>query len=287
MTAVVVIVGASSGIGRASAHQFAQRGMRLVLAARNEPRLETVEQECRNLGAAEVLVVAADVCRSNDVQAMLDRALEAYGRVDVLVHAAAVMAYGTIENVPVDVFDRVVDTTIHGTANVARAVLPVMRAQDHGTFIVVSSLLASIPVPNMGAYIASKWGQLALARILQLETRDAPGVNVCTVAPGAVDTPIYRAAANFVGRIGRPPPPVDDAEKVATAIVRLADRPRKTVSVGRANRFIVLGFRLLPGVFDRIVTPLFEHGALSKDQVAPGAGNVFAPISTQSFVVEV
>ena len=271
----MLVVGASSGIGRACALAFAERGARLVLAARNRQRLAAVAEACERSGATAVHVVPTDVLDELSVRTLIDEAVQRCGRIDVAVYCAAVMAYGTIEDLPADAFEHVVDTSVQGTANVARAVLPVMRAHGHGTLIVVTSLLASIPVPQMGAYVVGKWAQLGLARVLQLETRDAPNVNVCIVAPGAVDTPIYERAANFIGRRAGAPPPVDPPEKVARAVVRCADRPRNRLSVGWANRFIILGFRVVPRLFDRLVSPLFQRFSLSDRRTAPTYGNVF------------
>jgi short-subunit dehydrogenase len=129
----------------------------------------------------------------------------------------------------------------------------------------------------MGAYIAGKWAQDGLARVLQLELRAARGVNVCTVAPGAVDTPIFRRAANFAGFVGRPPPPVVSADRVARAVARSADRPRKRRSVGPANPLVILGYRLLPPLYDRLVVPLARIGTLTREPIPPTDGNVFTP----------
>jgi len=275
---VVVVLGASSGIGRACARAFAAQGAHIVLAARGQERLARARQECDDDGAADTLALPTDVLDADQVRRLVERTVAAYGRVDVVVHTANVMAYGAIEDVPPAVFERVVDTAVHGTANVARSVLPTFRSQGAGTLVIVTSLLASVPVPSMGAYIAGKWGQHGLARVLQLELRDVPDVHVCTVAPGSVDTPIFRQAANYAGHVGRPPPPVASAEQVARAVLRSADRPVKRRSVGLANGIVLLGYRLLPPLYDRLVGPLVRIGVFTRDTLAPTVGNVFAPL---------
>ncbi|GIM90972.1 short-chain dehydrogenase [Paractinoplanes toevensis] len=268
---MVVVTGASSGIGRASALAFAARGDRLVLAARGAADLAAVAAACGN----DPVTVTADVTRRDDVEAVAAAALQRYGRIDVWVDSAAVMAYGKFEDVPAEVFDRVVTTDLLGPANVARVALRRFRAQDGGTLILVSSLLARITVPYVSAYTTAKWGARALTRTLRQETRDAPDIHVCMVAPGSVDTPIYASAANYAGFVGRPPPPVDSPERVAARIVRLADHPRAEVSVGLANRVIELGYTLLPPVYNALVTPLMRNGGLSRRRAEPGEGNVF------------
>ena len=201
----VLITGASSGIGRATAHELAGRGARLVLVARGREALETAAAEARAAGAGEVLVFPADVTDEDGFRTAVDTALERFGRLDSVVHAAQVMAYGTIEELPRDVFEAVVNTALHGTAVVARVVLPVFRKQEAGHLLVVNSLLGSVATPLMGSYVAAKWGQLGLVRVLQQETRDVPGITVSAVQPGGVDTPIYYQAASWTGSTGRRP----------------------------------------------------------------------------------
>ncbi|GIF13775.1 SDR family NAD(P)-dependent oxidoreductase [Actinoplanes teichomyceticus] len=273
---VAVITGASSGVGRATALAFARTGARLVLAARSRPALDLVAESCRALGAP-VRVAVADVTEPATVEAVAEAAISAYGRLDVWVHTAAVMAYGRFEDVPAEVFERVVTTDLIGAATVARAALARFRPQEHGVLIFGGSLLGTVVTPYTSSYVTSKWGLRALVRALRLETRDAPGIHVCLVAPGSVDTPIYRTAANFAGRFGQPPPPVDSPERVAAAIVRCARRPRATVTLGLASRIIRFGFVATPALYDVLVGPLMRIAGLSRERVAPHTGNVFAP----------
>ena len=172
---VVLITGASSGIGRATALELAGRGARLVLVARGEESLDDTAGQARAAGAADVLVRPADVTDEDAIRAAVEVAVGRFGRLDAVVHAAQVMAYGTIEEVPREVFETVVETAVHGTAVVARVVLPVFREQGAGHLVIVNSLLGQVAAPLMGSYVAAKWGQLGLIRVLQQETRDVPG----------------------------------------------------------------------------------------------------------------
>jgi short-subunit dehydrogenase len=143
--------------------------------------------------------------------------------------------------------------------------------------VFVSSLLASIAAPTMGAYVVGKWGQLGLIRVLQQENRDVSGIRIAAVAPGGVNTPIYYQAANVVGREGRPSPPVYAPERVARKIVQQIDRPRRLTQSGVANPLIIAGFRVFPGVYDVLIGPLLRTFGFSRRGVEASEGNVFAP----------
>ena len=275
---VCVVIGASSGIGLSTARALAGRGEHLVLAARSAERLEAVAGQCRSEGAASVTIVVTDVGREESVNALFDQVKTAHGRVDFVAHTATVMAYGTVEQIPSEVFTTVVNTAVNGTFFTARAALQIFREQSRGTLVVVNSLLGFIAASEMGAYATSKWGQAALIRTLQLETRNDRDIKICSVAPGGVNTPIYSQAANFTGRTAQPPPPIDPPEKVAAAVVRCIDHPRNRVSVGIANPLIVAGFRILPQVYDALVTPLLHFASLTRQQPTdPTPGNVLEP----------
>ncbi len=270
-----LVTGASSGIGRATAVQLGERGARVVLVARGRTSLEAAANEVRAAGAAAVTVCPADLLDEDAIRAVVDSAVAEFGRLDVVVHSAQVMAYGRIEDVPREVYEQVVDVSLHGTANVARSVLALFRTQGAGHLVVVNSLLGNIATPLLGSYVTAKWGQLGLIRVLQQETRDEPGISVSAVQPGGVDTPIYFQAASWTGSTGRPPPPVYSPQRVARAVLSTVDRPRRTVQAGLLNPLITAGFRLLPGVFDVLVGPLLQRLAIASDDVPPTEGNVF------------
>ena len=270
---VVLVIGASSGIGLATARLLSQRGHRLALMARDAGGLEAAADACVN----EVLTVPGDLSDPDDVRRVVGRVLERWGRLDAVITTAQTMAYGTVEDVPVEVFESIVETAVHGTAHLARAVLPVFRAQGGGTLVVVNSLLGEIAVPQMSSYVTAKWGQLGLVRSLQLEVRDDPGLHVCLVSPGAVDTPIYAQAATYAGRRGSAPPPVISPARVAAVVVDCLRRPRRHVEVGPANAITILGFRLAPWAYDRIVGPLVRGVVLRGPAAPPDPGNVLSP----------
>jgi NAD(P)-dependent dehydrogenase (short-subunit alcohol dehydrogenase family) len=271
----VLVTGASSGIGRATALELAGRGARLVLVARGRESLEEAAAEALLSGAQAAIVRPADVTDEDAFQAAVDDAVAEFGRLDVVVHAAQVMAYGRIEDLPREVYERVVDVSLHGTAVVARVVLPLFRQQHAGHLVVVNSVLGNVAAPLLGSYVAAKWGQLGLVRVLQQETRDEPGISVSAVQPGGVDTPIYVQAASWTGSTGRPPPPVYSPQRVARVVLSTLERPRRVVQAGLLNPLITAGFRLLPGVFDALVGPLLQRIAIENDEVPATEGNVF------------
>ena len=273
----VLVVGASSGIGRAAAHQLAARGDRLVLTARSKSSLEETRQECVARGALDVLVVPADVGDRTQVERLFDEAVLRFDHVDGVLHAAAVLAYGRFEDVPADVFDKILQTNLLGTANVARCTLRLFDDQGGGSLVVVGSVLAKMVTPYLSTYATGKWGVQGLVRTLQVEARDKPGVHVSLVSPGGVDTPIYDQAGSYTGHPGHPPPPVTSPEKVAATVVAALDKPGRDIAAGSLNWVMVAGFRLVPGVFDLIVSPMMRVLGQGRDNVEANPGNVFEP----------
>ena len=271
---VVVVTGASSGIGRATAHLLTERGFHVVLAARSTEGLRRAQQECPK---GSTTVVATDCADFAQVEHLFRAAARRTGRVDAVVHCAAVLAYGRFEDLPTDVFDATLTVVVHGTANVARAALHHFARAGGGRLVVVGSLLGKIATPYMSSYVTSKWAVHGLVRCLQIEARQTPGIDISLVSPGGVNTPVYLQAGTYVGRHGRPPPPISSPEQVAKIIARRIERPARETGVGPLNGITVAGFRFAPMVFDRIVTPLMEVGGLSRAQVDPSPGNVFSP----------
>ncbi len=273
---VIVITGASSGIGRGVAHAFAARGASVVLAARSAQSLADVADECRERGGRP-LVVPTDVSDKAAVQALARRAVEEFGHIGAWVNAAAVWSYGRFEDTPAPVFRQIVETTLFGQVHAARAVLPQFRSQDHGVLVNIASLYGRLSSPYVSPYVTSKWGLLGFSEVLRQKLRDTPDIAVVTILPGAVDTPIYRHAANYMGRQIRPLPPVISAERVVAAVVRGVGHPQAEIIVGQTHRVGAWAHQLVPRLYDRLVGSVIDHGALRKAPADPHDGTVFIP----------
>jgi NAD(P)-dependent dehydrogenase (short-subunit alcohol dehydrogenase family) len=258
---VVVIVGASSGIGQATARRFAKRGARLVLAGRGEEGLDTVAEEVRGLGA-EVLAVPTDVRDEDQVRELVRSTVERFGRIDVWVGNASVFSYGAFEDTPSEVFRDLIETDLIGQISGARAVLPVFRAQRSGTIVFVGSVYSKISTPLVSAYVTSKWGLLGFAEVLRQELRKEKGIAVCSVLPATIDTPIYQHTANYTGERVHPLPPIVAPSRVASAIGKLARKPRREVIVGRIQGSLVPFHNTTPGLYEKFAAPTMELIAL-------------------------
>ncbi|HUQ04124.1 MAG TPA: SDR family NAD(P)-dependent oxidoreductase [Kofleriaceae bacterium] len=260
---VVVVTGASSGLGRALALELAGRGARLVLAARRLDELEATARRCRAQGA-DALVVQTDVRREADVQKLAEAAMEQWGQIDVWINNAGVTLFALLEQDTFEAHQRVIETNLFGSMHGARAVVPIFRRQHHGVLINVGSVLSEVGQAFVPSYVISKFGVRGLSETLRVELADEPDIHVCTVMPYAIDTPHFEVAPNSTGRTPFAMPPVQEPEAVARVIADLVEKPRRT---RRIPRFVGAGL-VAHALFPRLV----EHvllDALRRWHLAP------------------
>jgi NAD(P)-dependent dehydrogenase (short-subunit alcohol dehydrogenase family) len=279
--AVVVVTGASSGIGRATVEALAAGGATVTAVARRSEPLEQLAARFAgdDDGRGRVIPMPADVTDPEAMERVAADTVGRTGKLDAWVNNAAVQQYGRFEEVPLDEWRRVVEVNLLGYAHGARAAIPWFREQGEGVLINVASVLARIPSPMQSAYVASKYGIRGLTESLRQELRDVPGIELCAVLPGPIDTPLFQHAANRTGAVVKPPEPTVDATRVAAAIVKLVRRPRRQVAVSANTRLGLLGNRLAPGLTERFSAPIMEASHFVEDEhAAPSAGNVFEPV---------
>jgi len=274
---VVVITGASSGIGRATAVALANKGATVVVTARRKEALEDVVARCEQAGGRAV-AMPADVNDAGALEAIAAETVGMFGRLDAWVNNAAVNLYGRFEELPLDEWRQVVKTNLFGTAHGARAAIPWFREQGQGVLVNVASVLSKIASPYQSAYVASKFAVRGLSDSLRQELEDAPGIQVVTVLPGAIDTPLFQHAGNYSGKQVKAPRPTIDVDRVAQAIAGAITRPRREIVVGGSTRLGLLNDRLAPGWTERGAAKQMAAEQFTDEPAAPTAGNVLEPV---------
>jgi NADP-dependent 3-hydroxy acid dehydrogenase YdfG len=248
-SAVVAITGASSGIGRECAVEFARAGARLALAARRLERLEALAESVRAAGS-EALLVVTDVADAAQVRRFVEAAVARYGRLDVMVNNAGFGLRGRVEETPAEDYERVMRVNYLGTVYGCLAAVPVMRRQGSGVIVNVSSIVGHRSLPGGAAYAATKAAQISLTESLRAELRGT-GVTACSVHPIGTPTEFAEVAARESGgRSGGPLGPQQPARDVALAIVGCARRPRPEVYPYAAARLVTWTNALAPGLMD-------------------------------------
>ena len=277
---IIVITGGSSGIGLVTARRAAERGARLVLAARNEEALREIHDALEGRGAT-VQYVVADVGDRDQVRAVAARAQEAFGGFDTWINDAATAVYGTIMQTPVEDMRRVFETNLWGTVYGSLAAVEHFRTRPGGGKLInVGSVLSDFSVPEQGIYAASKHAVKGFTNALRMELmRERAPISVTLIKPSGVASPYKDHARNYMDEPARVPAPLYAPEIVADAILYAAQHNIRDLTVGAAGRQMELFEKLLPTLADRVYA--FFGPAMQKDR-RPGQhvereGNLYEP----------
>ena len=246
---VLVVTGASSGLGRAVAALAGAQGAKVVVAARNEDGLNGAVAEIERAGS-EALAVKTDVAERDQVEELVRRAVERFGRIDTFVANAIVTVYAEVEELEPDELRRVMDVNFFGVAYAYWAALPELR-RTRGTFLHVSSALAYRGIPLQAAYCASKAAARTLLESARVELQKAAGdVAVSLVLPGAINTPQFDRDRQKIGKQPQPIPPIYQPEPFADAVLRCCEKPIRELPIGWGAQKLLWGQKLAPRVGD-------------------------------------
>lgn len=250
---VLVVVGASSGIGRTTARIAAERGASVVAAARSEADLVSLVGEITTAGGTAEHVVA-DVADASDVDRVVSTAIERFGRIDTWVGCAATGVYGKAWEIPASVYEEVMRTNWYGQVLGAVAALPHLRA-SRGTLVCIGSVESARAVPLHAPYVASKMALRGFCDSLRMDLdAEHAGVAVTLVLPGPIDTPFFEHSRSYGEGAPKPPPPVYAPESVARAILSAAEHPQREIVVGGASFGFLAGQKLAPRLTDKLMT---------------------------------
>jgi short-subunit dehydrogenase len=254
---VMVITGATSGIGLTTARMAAEAGASLVLAARDGDALDTLAHEMRQRGT-EVATVAADVGVPADVVRIGAAAIERFGRVDTWVNNAGASVYGKNEQVPLDDMYQVMQTNFWGVVHGSLEAVKLMKAHGGGALINVGSEASDRSIPLQGTYSASKHAIKAFTESLRVELdKDKAAISVTLIKPSAIATPFPDRAKSYMEQEPALPPPQYAPELVAEAILHAAEVPERDIFVGgHAKLTSVLG-KFMPRSVDKIMLAMF------------------------------
>ena len=252
---IVVVTGASMGIGEAVARRFTDEGAQVVMASRNLAALEEARTRIGNL--ARTVASACDVSSREQIDALLAFTLERHGRIDIWINNAGFGLVDSVEKMDMAECRRLFDTNLFGAIDAMQAVIPVMRSQGAGTIVNVSSVAGYIAVPHMAAYGATKHALNCFTKAARLELQGT-GVNVVNVCPGYVKTNFSQNAVRGADRkrVRRSADYGITAERVAKAILLGCVANRREIVVPAVDRVLIWAYRRLPTLFESVMVRL-------------------------------
>ena len=277
---VVVICGASAGVGRATAHAFAAAGYAIGLLARSDEGLALTEEELQAYGVP-TLAVSVDVADAQALTLAGQRFEAELGPVDVWINSAMVTVFAAVEQLMPDEIRRVTEVTYLGTVHGTLAALALMRPRNRGVIIQVGSALAYRAIPLQSAYCGAKFAIRGFTDSLRCELiHQGSSIKLCMVQLPAINTPQFDWARNKLGKPVQPVPPIHDPEVAARAILSVASAPPRELWVGTPTFKAIIGTLLFPGLLDRLMARAAWSGQMVDDtQAEPETGNLFEPVN--------
>ncbi len=276
---VVAVVGASSGIGRETALQFAQRNAKVVVSARTESGLASLVAEITALGG-EAIAVPADISVFEQVQNIADRTVEHYGRLDTWVNAAGTAVISPFEQVTPEEFKRVIDVNLMGPVYGAMVAMPHLRRTGRGAIVTISSIEARRSMPLQTSYSASKHGLEGFMDALRSELKyEGFPISITNILPSVINTPFYNKARTKLGVKPTGIPPYYQPSLVAEAILHAAANPTRDTIVGDVGRFVDSIQKIAPDLADTLVGAIAIPGQRTNtSKAANDPNNLFEPI---------
>lgn len=248
----VAITGASSGLGRATALEFARRGWNVALIARGARSLQAAATEVEGAGG-RALVLPLDVSDAKAVEAAADRTVREFGGIDVWINGAAVAEYAPFHEMSADEFRRITEVNYLGSVHGIRAALKHMRPRDRGHIVQVGSVVSQRGIPLQSAYSGAKYGIRGVLDALNAELRhERSGIRTTIVQPPGMNTPFFDHARNKMPRRPKPTPPIYEPEVAARAIWRATQQKPRELWVGGITPLTAVGHVLAPGLMDRV-----------------------------------
>jgi len=274
---VIVLTGASSGIGLVTARQAARAGARLVLAARSADELRRLADEI-NAQGGQALAVPTDVSREEDVQQLARAAVERFGGFDTWVNNAGVTTFGRVEEISTEDHRRLFEINFWGTVYGSLAAVRQLRARG-GALVNVGSVASDRAFPLEGMYSASKHAVKGFTDALRMELeKDGAPVSVSLIKPTAIATPLPQHARNYLSDEPTLPPPVYAPELVAKAILHCAQYPERDVFVGGAAKVLASSGAMAPRLTDRMMeTTMFSQQHTGEPIQSDPKGNLRRP----------
>jgi NAD(P)-dependent dehydrogenase (short-subunit alcohol dehydrogenase family) len=280
---VVAVVGASSGIGRDTALKFAQQGAKVVVSARSQVGLASLIEEIYQFGG-EAIAVPADVAEFEQVQAIADKTVDRFGRLDTWVHAAATGIFAPFDQISPEEFKRSIEVNLMGQVYGAKAALPYLKQEGRGSLVHITSVESRRSLPLQSPYSAAKHGVSGFLDALRLELKhEGYQINVANILPAVINTPFYNKGKTKLGVKPTGTPPYYNPSLVTEAILYASQHEVRDYIVGDIGKILDVVQRVSPGLVDAVLLAIGFQSQKTNEVKGEEPNNLFEPITGQGY----